>query len=219
MTWSADLAHCRLPVAMCLMLLAAAGVARSETNEASLAVISSGLPTWMEPDVLATNLPAWADLADLWRRNPDANASPVEHLELPVEHYDNGRIRAVLYADRAAIGNSGLIWSWKVAVNLFDPAGAPDGRVEADSCLYDRTTRRGYCPASVMLIRSNATVSGTGMYWSMTTQRMQILSNAVVQLQQHLRFPAASSGATNEPLRSLPTAARDQKTSAGGLTK
>ena len=218
MTWSADLARCRLLVAVCLLLVAA-GVVRSETNEAPVTAMTAGLPAWMEADVLATNLPAWADLADLWRRNPDANASPVENLELPVEHYDNGRIRAVLYADRAAVGNSGLIWSWKVAVKLFDPAGAPDGRVEADSCLYDRTTRRGYCPAAVMLTRSNATVCGTGMYWSMTTQRMQILSNAVVQLQQHLRFPAAGSGATNEPARSLPLAAHDQKTSAGGLKK
>ena len=142
----------------------------------------------------SNNTAEWADLAETWTRKPDTNASPVENLTLPIEHYDNGRIRAILHASKAAVGNAGLIWSWQVAVDLFDPAGAPDGRVEAESCLYDRTARRGYCPTAVTLIRTNATVNGTGMYWTLSPQRMRILSNAVVRLQQGLKI--SGSGTT-----------------------
>ena len=44
-------------------------------------------------------------------------------------------------------------------VEMLDPAGKPDGRVDAESCLYDRNAKRGYCPSAVRLVRTNATIS------------------------------------------------------------
>lgn len=124
---------------------------------------------------------AWADLADIWRKTPDADASPVEDLTLPIEFYTNGQMRAVLHAGKAAVGSkNNLIWAWKVNVDMFDPNGKADGNVKADACLYDRNTKRGYCPAAVKLVKTNATISGTGMYWTMSDDRMRIFSNAVV---------------------------------------
>jgi hypothetical protein len=196
MTWSAEFARRRLPaVAVWLALATMAQAAPVVTNApapASSAAMSNALPAWMELSVLATNADEWADLADIWRR-PDPTASPVEDLTLPVEHYDNGRIRAVLHAHKAFMANAGLIWAWKVTVNMFDLAGAPDGRVDADSCLYDRNARRGYCPAAVELVRTNATIDGIGMYWTMSTQHMQILSNPVVRLQKNFNFPGGGT--------------------------
>lgn len=218
MTWSAEFAHCGL-LAMLLALTTMAQAAPDVTNAPapalSAAVETSAIPVWMELSALATNAAEWADLTDTWRRKPDADASPVENLTLPVEHYDNGRIRAVLHAGRAAVGNSGLIWSWQVAVDFFDPAGGPDGRIEAESCLYDRNARRGYCPASVMLVRTNATITGIGMYWTQSTQRMWILSNAVVRLQQNAKFSEANSGRSGAARGSLP----DHNSSGEGTPK
>lgn len=193
MTWLAELVHRQYLIFMAGLACAAmAHAASANTNDAAPDLLpeaySNALPVWLERSVLATNAAAWADLADTWRRKPDANASPVENLTLPIEHYDDGRIRALLRAGKAAVGNAGLIWSWQVKVDLFDPTGAPDGRIEAESCLYDRNARRGYCPAAVMLVRSNVTINGTGMYWTLSPQRMQILSNAMVRMQQGLRF-------------------------------
>lgn len=129
----------------------------------------------------------WADLAATWDRKPEADASPVENLTLPIEHYENGRVRAVLHAGRAAVGREGLTWAWQVAVDLFDPEGGKTGRVEADSCLYDRNRRRGYCPGRVRLVRPDATITGDGLYWSMSDQRMRIFANPVVQLARGAR--------------------------------
>ena len=156
----------------------------------------------------------YADLAETWRKQPEADASPVENLTLPIEHYENGRVRAVLHAGKAAIGRAGMIWSWQVAVDLFNPVGQPDGRVEAECCLYDRNSRRGYCPTGVRLVRTNATVTGTGMYWSMADQRMRILSEPVVQTDHGIRTTGGRGGAagrwwsmpeaTNRPVRAVP---------------
>lgn len=178
--------------AMWLVLSAAVSFAATDmttTNAATTSTdaSSSVLPAWMELSALATNAAPWADLAAIWRQ-PDPESSPVEDFTLPVEHYDNGRIRAVLRANKAAVGKAGLIWSWHVIVDMFDPLGKPDGRITADSCLYDRNARRGYCPAAVVLSLTNVTIHGTGMYWVMSTQQMQIMSNLVVRLPQNTQL-------------------------------
>ncbi len=217
MTWLADFARCgwlAMLLALTTVVQAAPDVTNALVPVLSAAAETPAIPAWMELSALATNATEWADLADTWRRKPDANASPSENLTLPVEHYDNGRIKAVLHAGKAFLGND-LIWSWQVAVDFFDPAGLPDGRIEAESCLYDRNARRVYCPASVMLIRTNATISGVGMYWTQATQRMWVLSNAVVRLQQKAKFSGAKSGKNDAERGLLP----DHKTSAEGTPK
>lgn len=170
--------------------LVSAAWAETNVSAAGAANLASdgGLPQWMGVSTLATGVTEWAELAAIWRRQPDEGASPVTDFTLPIEHYENGRIRAVLHAGKASIGRSGFIWSWQVAVEMFDPEGRPDGRVDAESCLYDRNTRRGYCPAGVQLVRTNVTISGTGLYWTMDNQRMQILSNPVVRVRRGVTF-------------------------------
>ena len=223
MTWLAELARRGLPalaawLALATVAVAASGATNAPAPAALASAISNALPAWMEASVLATNAAEWADLADIWRR-PDPAASPVEKLTLPVEHYDNGRIRAVLYANKAFMGSAGMIWSWNVTVDMFDPAGAPDGRVEAESCLYDRNARRGYCPAAVKLVRTNATIEGTGMYWTMDTRRMQILSNPVVRLRKSFLFPGIGTGSTDKSLRSEGDLPQGRNFSGGGTPK
>lgn len=232
MTWCVDrrfrgvLARMAGPMAMAA--LAAAGDLPTATNglpavpAAGGAGANSGAAASTNgaaADVAGTNdaIRAWpggtadyADLAEIWRKQPGADASPVDNLTLPIEHYENGRVRAVLHAGKAAIGSAGMIWSWRVAVDLFNPVGEPDGRVEAESCLYDRNSRRGYCPAGVRLVRTNATVTGTGMYWTMADQRMRILSEPVVQTERSTRTSGSSrlwalpEALTNRPVRNAP---------------
>lgn len=185
---SARVAPTRADVASsnALPVIAAAAV---PTNAA--VGVSTGLLAGIFSEELETNataVAAWADLADIWRKTPDADASPVENLTLPIEHYENGRVRAVLHAGKASVGRGGLIWSWQVRVDLFSLAGQEDGHVEAESCLYDRNARRGYCPENVRLVRTNATVSGVGMYWSMADQRMRILTQPVVEMEHGARL-------------------------------
>ena len=203
MTWLAELVHFRVlafaaGLALVLVAVAASAGSNASAPAVPVAAVSDAFPAWMQASAQSTNAVEWADLAELWRRQPDAEVSPMENFAMPVEHYDNGAIKAVLHAGKAAIGKavvgkSGLIWGWKVVIDLRDPTGAPDGRIEADSCLYDRNTRRGYCPAAVLLVRTNATVSGTGMYWNGDVQQMRIFSNAMVQLRQTPKLPGSST--------------------------
>jgi len=177
-----------LPAAVLLAVVLPVAVACAGTNGSVVAdapaVSGGGLPPWMEVSALATGVTEWADLEAAWLKQPDERATPVKDFTLPVEHYDNGRIRAVLHAVKGAIGQNGLIWSWQVTISMFDPNGKPDGRVDAESCLYDRNARRGYCPTGVQLVRTNATIVGTGLYWTMENQHMRILSKPVVRMQR-----------------------------------
>jgi hypothetical protein len=195
-----------------------AGRAADETRTPPAAA-GDALPPWMEMPALATNAAAWADLATTWNRGLPRDVDATADFTAPVEHYADGRIRAILHAAKGAIGHAGMIWGWGVTVSLFDPAGRPDGRIDAASCLYDRATRRGYCPAEVSLSRTNVAITGTGLFWSMNAQRMQILTNPVVRLQRGAAgVPTETGGAT--PARRHARDLRAPRTvSAGGTSE
>jgi len=227
MTWSPELVRRGRPARAGWLALAVTGtLVAADTNLATLSPVpvlpaaasSNALPAWMELSALATNAAPWADLAAIWQ-HPDPESSPVEDFTLPVEHYDNGRIRAVLRANKAAVGKAGLIWAWHVMVDMFDPVGASDGRIEAESCLYDRNSRRGYCPSAVMLSRTNVTIHGTGLYFVMSTQRMQIMSNLMVRLPQNTQLPGLGLPAADRDLHSEEKKPADTATRRGGNTK
>jgi hypothetical protein len=125
---------------------------------------------------------AWRDLADVWEagRNKPVG-SPVENLTLPLEHHLNGRVRAVLRARTASMADDRLVRAWQVTVDLFTDEGAPDGRIEAESGLFDRGSRRGYCCGAVVFSRQEARVSGTDLFWSAEQQQLRILSHGQVR--------------------------------------
>jgi hypothetical protein len=231
MTWWAEWAGGRrlalwlVSVALGVTVLAETPV-RTLTNQhaarlpSAHEVFTNALPAWMELSVLATNAAEWKDLAATWLNTPEAEASPMENFTMPVEHYDDGRIRAILHAGRAAVGKKGLIWAWEVSLDFQDQEGGPDGRIEAANCLYDRNTRRGYCPGSVRLYRTNVVIHGTGMYWVMGAQRMQVLSNAMVYLPQMVKLPAAvSAGGTGRHRTAVDKKDAVPAGSGGGATK
>ena len=179
--------HAGAVYVLCVALTIRPGLA---LDRAVMAPSTGTVPLREAADLRTMFTNEWADLAGVWERKPPADASPVENLTLPIEHYEDGRIRAVLHAGKAALGREGQVWAWQVLVETFDPHGLTDGRVEAETCLYDRNSRRGYCRDHVRLVRSDAMVNGTGLYWTMAEQRMQILSKPVVELQRAMRAPA-----------------------------
>ena len=226
MTWLAELFLRRYfaivaGLALATMVQAAPADTLTFAPVLPAAVAPVALPAWMEADALATNAPAWADLAEIWRRPPDPEASPMENFTYPIEHYDNGMIKAMLHAGKATVSKkTGLTWAWKVVVDLRDPTGAPDGHIEADSLLYysSNTTRRCYCPDAVLLVRANVAIAGTGLYWNGTLERMQILSNTVVLLPQNSKNGRKQSGLAGEPVHNAEKTSQDQPHS-GGVAK
>jgi hypothetical protein len=222
MTWWAEqLAVWRRTLGLGWAVLAAvayAADAGTGTNVPPDAVPAAPVvPVWMHPGVLTTNAAEWMDLAEIWRKQPEAEVSPMENFTMPVEHYEDGRIRAMLRAGRAAIGRNGLVWAWQVVMDFQNPQGGADGRITAASCLYDRNARRGYCPEQVELCRTNVTIRGYGLYWVMGEQRMQMLSNAMVYLPHVVSLPIpAGNGSTgrSRPARTNAVPAADGERSA-----
>jgi hypothetical protein len=125
---------------------------------------------------------AWRDLASVWDAGHDKPVgSPVENLTLPLDHHLNGRVRAVLHARTASLADDHYVRAWQVTVDLFTAEGGPDGRIVAESGLFDRGSRRGYCRGAVSFTRQDARVSGIDMYWSADQQRLRILSHGEVR--------------------------------------
>jgi len=128
--------------------------------------------------------PEWADLAAAFDAGAATTGSPVENLTLPIEHYDSGRVRAVLRAERATVAADGFVRAEGVRIELFDEVGGREGHLAAERCLFNREEKRGYCRGEVVLVRREVELSGRDLYWSVPQQRVVILSQARVVVKQ-----------------------------------
>lgn len=169
------------------------GVLAILTAMAALRILAGTSITGAPPVMVtstATNLAVimddapWRDLAIIWDAGHGKPVgSPVENLTLPLDHHINGRVRAVLHARTASLADDRFVRAWQVRVDLFTAEGAPDGRIEAESGLFDRTARRGYCRGAVSFTRQDVRVAGMDLYWSAEQQRLRILSHGEVRTQ------------------------------------
>lgn len=129
----------------------------------------------------------WADLSAAYDAGVAAGGSPIENLMLPIEHFDNGRVRAVLHAEQATVSDEDTVRASKVRINLFTVQGKPDGWLEAEQCLFNRKEKRGYCRGVVALELQEVVVSGKDLYWSLAQQRVVVISDARVVVKQWKR--------------------------------
>jgi len=121
----------------------------------------------------------------------DARAStitPVENIVLPLDHYDNGRIRAVLRAEKAYLLGEDLVFAWNVKVEMLLPDGKPDGTLLAEDCLIDRAAKRGFCRGAVDVKTGPDHLKGRGMYFSTDDKFIKLLSECEIRT---IRIPAS----------------------------
>jgi len=123
----------------------------------------------------------WRPLADKWNVSKAAMVTPVENLTLPLDYYDNGRMKAVLHAVKAQMFDDGLIFSEGVVVDLFTVDGKSDGRLTADACLFNRQDKHGYSEGIVHLVKGSDRIKGRGMYFSIDEQFIKILSECEIR--------------------------------------
>jgi hypothetical protein len=173
MRWCLDLQIRVMVLAMMAWRCAAADLSAAAVAEAAS---PAAIPAVVLGDA------AWRDLSERW----DAMAgrppgSPIENLALPLEHHDNGRVRAMLHAGTAILAEEPYVCAWQVRVELFTAEGKPDGKIEAACGLFDRATRRGYCRGAVSFTREDARVKGVDLYWSAEQQQVRILSQGEVR--------------------------------------
>jgi len=126
----------------------------------------------------------WRPLADKWDVSKAAMTSPVENLTLPLDYYDNGRMKAVLHATKAQMLADSIIFAEGVVVDLLTEDGKPDGRLTAEGCLFDREAKRGYCEGAVNVVKGTDRIKGRGMYFSIEEQFIKILSECEIRTQR-----------------------------------
>jgi len=123
----------------------------------------------------------WRPLAGRWGEVKALMTSPVENLQLPLEYHANGRVKALLRAEKAQIFLDGLIFAEGVGVELLTETGQADGRLTAEGCLFDRNAKHGYCEGAVSVEKSGDRLKGRGMYFSIEAQFIKILSDCEIR--------------------------------------
>jgi len=126
----------------------------------------------------------WQPLAEKWGASKAAMTSPVVNLMLPLDYYPNGRLKAVLRAERSQLYEDGLIFAEGVRVDLLAEDGTLDGRLTAEGCLFDRQTKHGYCEGAVGVSKGTDRLKGRGMYFSIEEQFIKILSECEIRTQR-----------------------------------
>lgn len=123
----------------------------------------------------------WRPLVEKWAPMKAAMTTPVENLTLPLDYYDNGRMKAVLRARKAQMFPDNLIFAEGVVLDLLTEDGRPDGRLTADGCLFNRQSKLGYCEGAVGLVKGTDRLKGRGMYFSIEDQFIKILSECEIR--------------------------------------
>lgn len=123
----------------------------------------------------------WRALAERWQPVKASMTSPVENLLLPLDHFPNGRVRAQLAAKKAQVFSDGIIFAEDVTVALFNDRGEPDGCLTAEGCIFDRSTKNGYCEGPVSMEKEGDRLKGRGMYFSFERQSIKILGDCEIR--------------------------------------
>lgn len=123
----------------------------------------------------------WQPLVEKWEPVKAAMKSPVENLMLPIDHFPNGRIKALLRAKRAQLFLDGMIFAEDVTVDLLTEEGELDGRLTAEGCIFDRNVRHGYCEGPVTMVKGADRLKGRGMYFSFEGQFIKILAECEIR--------------------------------------
>ena len=122
---------------------------------------------------------AWKPLAEKWE-GQQFDGEPIVNFAFPAEHYDDGRIRAVLRAKNAVLSSDDSIWAWGVTVVMYDREGEQEGEMEAESCLFDRKTQSGYSAGRVRADLNGVKISGENCHWSLKDSSLRMLSKAEI---------------------------------------
>ena len=127
-------------------------------------------------------------LVEAWSQAADPKAMPVENMTLPVAHYPNGRVRALLRAGRALIpaADSGYIRAQDVVIEIYSEAGLLEGILVAENAFFDRATSAGYSEGRVRLEQRGVRIRGVNMVWNLDQGSAKILSQPEVRFDRFM---------------------------------
>jgi len=109
----------------------------------------------------------------------DDETMPIRDLRLPLERYEDGKIKTQLMAGQANVPSQGEIRAKKVRVEFYKDEKV-DALMVTDECRYDRNDEIARSASSVRIERGGIVITGTGFEFSMKDQIVKILSRVKV---------------------------------------
>ena len=106
---------------------------------------------------------------------------PAEDIKVPVETFADGSVKTVVAAKRARFFmHTGLIWAEGVVIREFAPDGSEESRIDAESCVVDRTTKSGWAEGPTRVRHGKTTFRGKGVYFSSPESYVRVFRDSEI---------------------------------------
>lgn len=111
------------------------------------------------------------------------DALPAEYVTLPIERFDNGRVRTRIYAEKAWVfPKEDFILAEGVHVTRLKEDLSVDIDFTAAGVIVDRKTKEGWVEGQAEIHTPGVTASGCGVYISFENETARVLSRTRIVL-------------------------------------
>lgn len=108
-------------------------------------------------------------------------SNPAENVTIPLDSHPDGSIKVSVSATKAQYFlKEGLVWAEGVVVRSFSPTGAPESRIDAQSCVIDREARAGWAAGDVKVTHGQTACRGRDVFFSAPESYVRIFRDARV---------------------------------------
>lgn len=106
-------------------------------------------------------------LRDAYRVHAANVEAAAEDVTLPIDTYENGAVKLVVVAKKAQIfTKEDFILAWDVTIRKLDENGEELSKIEASTCIVDRTTKSGWAEGPIKIANEKTSFSGENVYFS-----------------------------------------------------
>lgn len=138
--------------------------------------LSFGLSLALAARICATDLFAQDEQAGLKRAE-----APIKGLRVPLEHYQNGKIKTQLTAERATVHEEeGNIQGSNVKFLFYDESGNINAVIACEDCRYDKREKTASSKSNVRLEKEDMVITGAGFEWRADECLVKIFENVKV---------------------------------------
>ena len=109
--------------------------------------------------------------------------APAENVSMVLEAYPDGTVKTRIRAARATIfPDSGYVWAENIHLEQFAAASTNlTARLDAENCLFDRTTKTGWVDGNANIVYGETTAKGRGIYFSLNREFIKIFSQSEIR--------------------------------------
>ena len=144
------------------------------------AILAAAACLAVEPALAAGGGSVTGEVASVAGRGP-AEDMPIKDLRLPLERYEDGKIKTQLVAAQARIPPKGDIEARKVRLEFYKN-DTIDALMVADDCRYNRASGTARSDSPIRLQSEGILITGIAFECSVSNQTMTILHDVTVIL-------------------------------------